>query len=242
MKLAHGRRVAVVSLPFYTQYASCLPALLVKEVAEASGDRADVLFSHIQFALNFIRSQEDHHSYKRLTHEAHLADLALIPLLSGWQEPYMRDELEAYASSIDAPGRGFRDRLGAAMHGHLDRMARELGVYDVVAITATHYQLVPSLLLAQYLDRRYGNDRPRIVLGGYLASPAVAGDLAQAHPELDVVVYGEVEDVWPTVTERLEGGKRGVVRGRARSFRQHCVPALGAPSVAVLRGTTRKTG
>jgi Radical SAM superfamily len=216
-----ARRVAVVSLPFYTQYASCLPALLVREIAEAAGDTADLFLSHIEFALSYIRDQSDHDSYKRLTHEAHIADLALLPSLRGWHEADMRAQTEIFAASVRAPSRAVRERLGAAMDDHLEQLAERLGGYDIVAITATHYQLVPSLLLAERLAERYGDGRPRVVLGGYFASEQVAKQLLDVHQDLDLVVYGEAEDIWETIVACLSQRDRKVVRGAARTFRNH---------------------
>ncbi|WP_042420461.1 B12-binding domain-containing radical SAM protein [Streptacidiphilus anmyonensis] len=212
-------RVAVVSLPFYTQYTACLPAMLLREITKAHGAEADLFAGHIEFALEFIRSQRDHDVYKDLTHEASFADLCLLPLLRGWDETDMRAGLDAYADRISAPDREFRDRLGAAFDSYLDALVERLHGYDVIALTATHFQLVPSLLLAERLKSRYGSTGPKVVLGGYLASIENARLLLEQHQDVDVIVYGEGEDVWPRVMRALEQGRRKVVRGSAASFR-----------------------
>ena len=214
-------KVAVVSLPFYTQYTACLPAMLLREITKAHGAAADLFAGHIEFALEFVRSQRDHDTYKHLTHEASFADLCLLPLMRGWNEEELRAGLDAYAERISAPDREFRDRLGAAFSAYLDSLVERLHGYDVVALTATHFQLIPSLLLAERVKSRYGTASPKIVLGGYLASPENAQLLLERHPGVDVIVYGEGEDVWPRVMRALEQGRRKVVRGSAASFRNY---------------------
>jgi radical SAM superfamily enzyme YgiQ (UPF0313 family) len=209
--------VAVVALPFYTQYSACLPAMLLREIIEAAGDTAQVVYSHIDFPLRFIRDQADHDLYKRFAHEGYLADLVLLPLFEGWRNG-MAAELDDFAARIDAPDDAFRRRFRDAFDSHLQAVAERLADTAVVALTATHYQLVPSLLLAERLRRLYGDGRPRIVLGGYFGSVENAEGVLAAHPEIDCVVYGEAEDVWPQVRAALDGGERRFVRGGARAF------------------------
>lgn len=209
--------VAIVALPFYTQYSACLPAMLLREIVEAAGDRSQVVYSHIDFPLQFIRNQEDHNLYKRFGHEGYLADLVLLPLFAGWDDS-MAVELNEFGGRIDAPGLEFQQRFRDAFDQHLQELAERLGPAAIVALTATHYQLVPALLLAERLEQLFGKSRPRIVIGGYFGSEANAQGVLAAHPEIDCIVYGEAEDVWPMVRASIEQSNRIVIRGSARNF------------------------
>lgn len=209
--------VAVVAMPFYTQYSACLPAMLLREIIEAAGDTARVVYSHIDFPLRFIRDQADHDLYKRFGHEGYLADLVLLPLFERW-DAGMTSEVDAFAARIDAPDESFRRRFRTAFDAHLQAVAESLAGTAVVALTATHYQLVPSLLLAERLRQLYGDERPRTVLGGYFGSVENAEGVLAAHPEIDCVVFGEAEDVWPRVRAALDSRERRILRGGARAF------------------------
>ena len=63
----------------------------------------------------------------------------------------------------------------------------------VLAITATHYQLVASLWLAQRV--RAEVPHIKIVLGGYLGSLDTCRDLLDRNPALDTTAFGAGDDV-----------------------------------------------
>jgi radical SAM family protein len=208
--------VGIVSLPWFTPFATCYPALLLEALAKAEGMQVHAEPAYLEMAGAMIRSDEDLLLWKRLTHEPLLGDAFLLPLLNGWDENRHRADLEELAARIGAPPRAERDRLASRFAEQVEELCGRLRGRDLVAITATHYQLVSSILLAQRLKAL--PDPPRVVLGGYLASPAVAEALLSTHPEFDVVVYGEAEGCWSLAVEAAMSGDRKVVRGSARAI------------------------
>ena len=110
-----------------------------------------------------------------------------------------------------------KDSLIVFFDSLVEGLVEQLAAYDVVGVTATHYQLVPSLILCQRLAR-LGRNRPKIILGGYLSSPELAKVLLDHHPELDVVVFGEAEGAWPSAVGTAMRGERQVLRGSGHGF------------------------
>jgi Ni,Fe-hydrogenase III small subunit len=209
-------RTAVVSLPFFTPFSSCYPALLLGSIAETGGVQADVVHAYVDFPRRFWKTDGDVAAYKSLTHNPFVADACLLPLLDQW-ETGRSPELERFASACGAPPPAFRSRLRAAFSRYLDELCDRLAGYDVVALTATHYQLVPSLLLAERL-KRLGPSAPRVILGGYLSSPETAALLLEHHRALDAVVFGEAEAGWAPALDAVQSGERALIRGGGSGF------------------------
>ena len=208
-------QIGMVSLPFLEPQVSCHPLLLLDAIAKERFHEARCISinGHAEFALNFIDSQSAFETYRRLTREPYLGDLCLIPLLAGTSQSVLseRESLLTEANiKLD-----FADALLVAFNKYVAQCAKKLLHCDVVGITATHFQLVPSLILARAL-RNLRPKAPKLVLGGYLSSVDVAQALLDTHPSLAVVVFGEAEDVWPKAIEYCLADKPPMVmRGGA---------------------------
>jgi len=208
---------SIASLPFFNASAGCYPLELLAAITRHEGFDVWPEYSYIDFALEYLAPGEAAHLYYQCANVPNVADAVLCPLLSGWDERRDRERLSFLArNGIDA---GAADRLLTAFDRHLDAVADRIGASRIVALTATHYQLLPSLLLAQRL-RRAGS-AARVAVGGYFGSLATARDIMVEHGGcLDILVYGEAEDVWPRILADPDG-VHGVVRGGSTSFGRH---------------------
>lgn len=216
------QKIALVSLPFFSGFSSCYPLALIKKLTQSGGYQCDTNHEFIEFILEFVQSDQHFEFYKRLTHESYVADICLLPLLRGWK-PEMESErrrlLKAYAVPLDLAN----DCL-EVFQQLLEAWVAKLSSYDIIGISATHYQLMPSIILIQNLKARLANDN-KIVLGGYFASKKVARYLLDKHPEIDALVFGEAEGVWLELIQSLLGGNnQRFVQGSSKGFGHHPLP------------------
>ncbi|MEP3638036.1 MAG: radical SAM protein [Paracoccaceae bacterium] len=205
-------RLGIVSLPFLEPQVTCYPALLLRSLAENAFINAEceVIHGHSEFAYQFLRSDTDFQYFRRLSREPYLGDLCLLPLLAG-QDKDVLTERNAALRNADAD-LGFADALMSAFDAYTTMCAERLAACDVVGLTATHFQLVPSLILAHKLK----DLDARVVLGGYLSCESVGQALLQLHDCLDVVVFGEAEEAWPhAIRHCLTDSGRTMIKGGA---------------------------
>ncbi len=236
-RIAPDATVAVVSLPFFTPFATCYPAVLITRRLEEIGCRARFLPAHMEFYA-FARSRgmsED--LYKKFTNRHFTADVALLPL---WSAPTAahRSEREELARTELLADADDEAQLRTLFDTYLDRLAERIVGTDVLCLTSTHFQLIPSLLLARRVAavaRQKGVPRPRVVIGGYLGAYPVARDLLALHEEIDVVVYGEAEDVLADAIDHAMAGRRRVVAGHAHTFKDAYAEQSGLVRASVQR-------
>lgn len=220
-RTAPAATVAVVSLPFFTPFATCYPAVLITRRLRQLGCRARFLPAHMEFYA-YARSRGlPESAYKLFTNRHFTADVALLPL---WSVPTaaQRAERAELARTEFLAGAVAETRLRDLFDAYLDRLAERVVGSEVLCLTSTHFQLLPSLLLARRVARvarDRGVPRPRVVLGGYFGSYQVARDVLALHEEVDVVVYGEAEDVLGDAVHHALGGRRRIVAGRAHTFK-----------------------
>jgi len=215
-----GLNAAVVSLPFFTPFSTCYPMHLLGDILEQAGAAVRMFPANIDFYARFVRKQTDVAVYKSLTHRPYAADCAVLPHLGKYVDmPCEVDERFAVLADIAVPD---LCRAGSDLGTMIDELVDQLAQRDVVLLTATHYQLSASLLLAYRLKERH--PVVRIILGGYLASLDAAQALLDKHACLDGVVFGEAEPVLvEAVAAVVAGGPRRVVQGKAdvHSLRRH---------------------
>ncbi len=235
--------VAVVSLPFFTPFATCYPAVLITKGLGALGCEARFLPAHMEFYA-FARSRGvSERAYKHFTNRHFTADVALLPLWTGDAGPRHARERADLGRVEMLAGEDDEAVLRRVFDAYLDRLAERLLDREVVCLTSTHFQFLPSLLLARRLGElagQRGTRRPRIVLGGYFGSPRVARAALALHPELDVVVYGEAEDVLAESVEHCLSGQRRVVFGRARGYKDAYAGQSGLVGASVRRPWLRE--
>ncbi|MEU1488071.1 radical SAM protein [Streptomyces sp. NPDC005752] len=213
--------VAVVSLPFFTPFATCYPAVLITRRLRQLGCRARFVPAHMEFYAHARSGGLTESAYKLFTNRHFASDVALLPL---WSPPGAahRAEREELARTEFLATSEEEALLRESFDGYLDRLAERLVGTEVLCLTSTHFQLLPSLLLARRVARLAGErgvPRPRVVLGGYFGSVQVARDVLALHEEVDVVVYGEAEDVLADALDHALGGRRRLVAGRAHTFK-----------------------
>ena len=212
----------VVSLPFFTPFATCYPAILITNKLNQLGCSARFIPAHMEF-YSFSRSRGlADELFKTFTNCHFAADVALLPLWSpGSEETYAAERIELRRTEflVSDEDAAFACRI---FDEYLDRLADRILKYDVVCLTSTHFQFLPSLLLARRLRdraRERGTRRPHVVIGGYFGAYQVAKAVLEKHLELNIVVYGEAEDVLGEALDNALSGRRKVVYGRAHSFR-----------------------
>ncbi|NOR61595.1 MAG: radical SAM protein [Rhodobacteraceae bacterium] len=207
--------IGLISLPFLEPQVTCFPALLLGEIAAKtfSNVHCTTVHGHSEFALEFLQDPATYSAYQRLTREPYLGDLCLIPLLAGTSDDVLA-ERAALLPDADI-NIEFADALMDAFANYVTKCALRLQPCKLVGITATHFQLVPSLIFARAL-KALGADAPKVVLGGYLSSPSIARALLDTHVSLDIVVFGEAEEAWPNAIRHcLDGAPRDVLIGGA---------------------------
>jgi len=220
-RTAPAATVAVVSLPFFTPFATCYPAVLITRRLNQLGCRARFLPAHMEFYAHARGRGLTENAYKLFTNRHFAADVALLPL---WSAPTAahRAEREELARTEFLATTEDEARLREVFDGYLDRLAERVLAAEVLCLTSTHFQLLPSLLLARRvarLARERGLARPRVLLGGYFGSVQVARDVLALHEEVDVLVYGEAEDVLADAVHHALSGRRRLVTGRAHTFK-----------------------
>ncbi|MEU7558411.1 B12-binding domain-containing radical SAM protein [Streptomyces eurythermus] len=237
VRTAPAATVAVVSLPFFTPFATCYPAVLITRRLRQLGCRARFLPAHMEFYA-FARGRGlPESAYKLFTIRHFASDVALLPLWSPPAPAHRAERAELSRTEILA-GAEDETRLRELFDAYLDRLAERLVGTEVLCLTSTHFQLLPSLLLARRAARAArarGVPRPRVVLGGYFGSSQVARDVLDRHEEVDVVVYGEAEDVLGDAVHHALQGRRRLVAGRAHTFKD----GYAEQSALVAAGTRR---
>lgn len=215
--------IAVVSLPFFTPFATCYPLALLAYKLRELGCIVRQVPAHMEFYAHARRAGVSATAYNTFTSQGFAADVALLPLLSSDLPGIRATERDDLARREILAAPDDERRLRQAFADHLGGLVRRLRDVDVICLTSTHYQFVPSLLLAQrvHVDaHERGVSPPRIIIGGYFGSHEAAELALSTHQELDVVVYGEAEDILGEALDTALAGQRRVLRGRAATFRQ----------------------
>lgn len=197
--------VAVVVPPFFEPSATSYPAVLLENEATKIGytvtfELGNCIVAKIARGLGLKASV-----VKRFYRAHYAGDLSVLPLLPNWTAGHDQerrecahwvgiewDDLSVMTQSIDTWITGAIKRLKGA---------------DIVAITATHFGLAPSVALIDAL--RESGYLGYVVLGGYFPSPDAASLFFDKYQqEIDAVVYGEAEGIWPSI---LDSRPQGVV-------------------------------
>jgi hypothetical protein len=209
--MAEAPLVWLVSLPFYSAFASCYQIELLGALLRERGYDARTIHANYEFGA-LMEQQRELHLYKKLTSVRYFGDYLYLARRYHERAAQIMDEMRRVVPESDnyslAQYKTFYRVINHIHSRLLERAERERPA--VVGLSATHYQLVPSLLLAHQLRRRL--PETKIVLGGYLSSQATARDLLRLHEELDWIVYGEAEVVLPELLDDLLAG-RGEARG-----------------------------
>ncbi|MFD0392281.1 hypothetical protein ACFQ3Z_03750 [Streptomyces nogalater] len=156
VRTAPAATVAVVSLPFFTPFATCYPAVLITRRLRQLGCRARFLPAHMEFYA-FARGRGlPESAYKLFTNRHFASDVALLPLWSPPTSAHRAERAELARTEILA-GTADEARLRELFDAYLDRLAERLADTEVLCLTSTHFQLLPSLLLARRVARAARN-------------------------------------------------------------------------------------
>jgi radical SAM superfamily enzyme YgiQ (UPF0313 family) len=212
---------AVVSMPFFNPRASCYPMLLLQKIAQDAGVAAAAVPANIEFFAAARRQSVAEVALKQLSSEHFLADAVFLPLLKRWGDLRWTEDRQRYLEAQSPIGKRDTETLIRVMDSHLDSLARRVGRHDFVLLTATHFQLLPSILLAERL--REQGSATKILLGGYFGSYEAAELILATHGAIDCIMYGEAEDCLGAAMHRAAAGERFIVRGGAHRFREFTV-------------------
>lgn len=213
--------VLFVSMPFYPGFSACYQIEYLAQIVRRSGLRARCAHLHYDFARD-MADQGALGLLDRLGSDRHLGDYLVLarryPREAG---PILNELLSHDPGAAEAMGRdsllAFYRSLNAVRDSLLERIAREGP--RLVAFSATHYQLVPSLVAAHWVKEAF--PALPVALGGYMSSPQACEDLLRGHAALDVVVFGEGEDLVAGLAEEAGSGamrRRTLRGGRARTL------------------------
>ena len=191
--------------PFLNPIVTSYAAALLASMATRLGHTVEIDPGYMIVAENALRAGMPWEVWKRFMNTPFLGDLAVLPLLKGWDEKYNedRDALADSWRSADA-----QDLIHTSVKTWISASFETLADADMLAISATHYALAPALALAQH----FHTEKPQtyIVLGGYFGSAKAAQGVVNQHGEyIDCVVYGEAESSRRRV---LIERPRGVIR------------------------------
>jgi hypothetical protein len=202
-------RVALVSMPFYPSFSAGYQIEYLAAALRQSGHHATAHHAHYDFGRRLVKAGFTR-LYDDLVNVRYLGDylvlarsdpsgsravLAEMLDVIGEARRLTRDELVTFYSAFNDTVADLVERIGAEDP-------------DIVGLSSTHYQLVASLFAARRL--RDTCPRASFVLGGYLSSVETARDLVAMHPYLDVVVYGQADDV-DAVFGGIHAGHRGLM-------------------------------
>ncbi len=135
-RVAGDLTAAVVSLPFFTPFATCYPGVLLADRLRALGGAAYFVPAHMEFYA-FSRSRGlSERLYKSLSDRHFVADVALLPLWSGEPEDKYAAERAELARTEFLPTPDEATRLRAAFDAYLDRLADRILETDAVCLPA----------------------------------------------------------------------------------------------------------
>src|SRR5262249_32689083 len=124
-------------------------------------------------------------------------------LYAGATWPEERYEAHPKTSAVhDTPARRMRELAPSFVERAADEVLA--GDPDVVGLTTTFMQNVPSLAMATALERRRAD--PRVVLGGGNCDGPMGAALHRNFPVLDYVVSGEGERALVALLDAIESG------------------------------------
>lgn len=221
-----GGEVALVSLPFYSAFSSCYQIEYLAGLLAQRGIAAAC--HHVYYDVGRALFERGHgRLYKTLTSARYFGDYLFLARMEPARARAILDEMLAQvpeAAGLDA--RELRDVfevLNASVEASLARL--QAAPPALLGLSATHYQLVPSLYYAQRAKAMM--PEVPIVLGGYLSGEATAADIVARHPEIDWVVFGEGEETLPALAASVLAGEPPA-RGVRRGGRSRTLPALPA--------------
>lgn len=217
--------VQLISLPFYSAFASCYQIELLAEILRDHGYDAQPIHANYEFGA-LMEQQRELQLYKKLTSVRYFGDYLYLARRYPKRGTEIMAEMRRVVPESNNYSLGqYKAFYQVINHIHSSLVERVVAERPaVVGLSATHYQLVPSLLLAHQLKQRC--PELKIVLGGYLSSLATAHDVLRLHEDIDWVVYGEGEKVLPELLDGLLSGEleaRGVREGQ-RSLSLDKVP------------------
>jgi len=194
-----------VSAPFFPAYGPSYAIEYLAAICKDKGLCVDSLHLHHQIGKDLL-SGSTMALYDALKSVRYLGDYLVLARWSPEDAKSIFDELYATVPNVPQLDAETLQTFYSVWNDRMDAFLHQLAAAPprVVALTATHYQLVASLWLAD----RIRTEMPeiKIVLGGYLGSLDTCRDLLARHPALDTIVFGEGDDV---IADIVEGYREG---------------------------------
>ncbi|GEM_PF-2109980 len=223
--MAERPLVHLISLPFYSAFASCYQIELLAGILTDHGYDTRPIHANYEFGA-LMEQQRELLLYKKLTSVRYFGDyLYLARRYPKRGAEIMAEMRRVVPESSKYTLSQYKSFFQVINHIHASILARiEFESPVAVGLSATHYQLIPSLLLAHQIKQR--SPTTKILLGGYLSSLETAHDLIRMHEDIDWIIYGEAERVLPELLDDLIAGEiepRGVRIGE-RAMQLKTVP------------------
>ncbi len=234
--MKHCVDVTLVSMPFYPAFSCNYTIEYLTQICIQSGLRARAIHSHFDLSSALINRGQNE-LVDALQSVRYLGDLLVLARWYPQDSAMTIEEIKRHAPWDNELTEEVLLDFYSALNELVEETLRQIveSGTKVVALSATHYQLVPSLWLAKCLNDI--DPDIRIILGGYLSSPDTCADILDRHEWLDAVVYGEGEDVIVPIFKQLVAGqniKNVIHGGRTRKLpaRPNFEPLLSAKSTS----------
>ncbi|MEQ6204813.1 radical SAM protein [Sulfitobacter sp. HNIBRBA2951] len=212
-----------VSAPFFPAYG---PSYAIEYLAALCGINdlsVECAHLHHDFGVDLL-SRELLELYDGLKSIRYLGDFLVLARWSPSEAGAILQEMKTTVPQAPALTLEHLHQFFAAWNTCMDAFVADIlrKRPRVVAFSATHYQLVASLWLAE----RIKTEAPdiKIVLGGYLGSLETCQDLLDRHASLDTIVFGEGDEVISQIIQSykaddpvdriIRGGRTKVLKAR----------------------------
>ena len=219
-----GSDIAFVSPPFFPAYCANYAVEYLASICAREGLKVETHHLHHEFGADLLKAGFTE-LYDALKSRRYLGDLLVLARWEPSRAARIMTEIPQVVSeypNLDVETlRGFF----AVWNGVHSEFLQKLLQFPprVLALSATHYQLVASLWLAQEIRR--ATPDVKIILGGYLGEMETCRDLLDGHDALDAIVYGEGDQVVvDTVRDMVSGrGGRHLIKGK-RTIKLRTIP------------------
>lgn len=196
----------LVSMPFYPGMSACYQIEYLRALMRP---KYTVEACHLHY--NFARDMFDTGCsalYDIVTSERYVGDYLVMARMYPENSSTILNRLLQEHQSIDAVLNketlmAFYSCINAIKANLLDKI-EETGP-KVIGLSATHYQLIPSLMAANWIKEIF--PKTTVILGGYLSSYETCKDLLLQHSAIDAIVFGQGESCLTELVDIVVSGR-----------------------------------
>lgn len=188
-----SKDIDLVSMPFYSAFSSCYQIEYLATILRKRKIKVTCHHLYYKFGRDFLKTNNTNF-YKALTSIRYFGDyLVLARKYNIKASEIITEMLNIVPVDIE-----INQQMLIDFYSNFNKTVADfinivkINRPRIVGFSVTHYQLIPSLFLAEKIKSDFPNIQ--IIFGGYFSSIQTANDLLKKFPYIDYIVYGEGEN------------------------------------------------